>query len=99
MLGNPVHYRDSRTEGVMERVFERVLKSEIFNTTGIQFSQINSLYQLMSLVESDSPQLHTADGFWLRTQGWARVIYNLIDGLTNDIKETICLPLSFKLSY
>jgi rhamnulokinase len=63
MLGNPVHYRDSRTDGVMERVFERVSKSEIFNTTGIQFSQINTLYQLTSLVESDSPQLRAAHTF------------------------------------
>jgi rhamnulokinase len=63
MLGNPVHYRDSRTDGVMDRVFERVSKSEIFSTTGIQFSQINSLYQLMSLVESDSPQLNAASTF------------------------------------
>ena len=63
MLGNPVHYRDSRTDGVMERVFEHIPKSVIFNTTGIQFSQINTLYQLMSMAESDSPQLKAAHTF------------------------------------
>ncbi len=63
MLGNSVHYRDARTDGVMEHVFECVSKIEIFNTTGIQFSQINSLYQLMSLVGSDAPQLKMADKF------------------------------------
>jgi rhamnulokinase len=63
MLGNPVHYRDSRTDGVMERAFEHVSKPEIFNVTGIQFSQINTLYQLMSLVESHSPQIKAACTF------------------------------------
>jgi len=63
MLGNPVHYRDSRTDGVMERVFEHIPKSVIFNTTGIQFSQINTLYQLMSMAEVDSPQLKAARTF------------------------------------
>lgn len=63
ILGNPVHYRDSRTDGVMERVFEHISKSEIFNITGIQFSQINTIYQLMSMVESGSPQLNAACAF------------------------------------
>ena len=63
MLGNPVHYRDSRTDGIMERAFEHVSKPEIFNVTGIQFSQINTIYQFMSLVESDSPQLKAAYTF------------------------------------
>ena len=63
LLGNPVHYRHPCTDGVMERVFEHVSKAEIFNITGIQFSQINTIYQLMSLVENDSPQLKAACTF------------------------------------
>jgi len=45
----PFTYRDSRTNGVMERVFEKISKKEIFERTGIQFMQINSLYQLCSM--------------------------------------------------
>ena len=60
LLGNPVHYRDGRTAGMMERVFARVPREEIFRRTGIQFMALNTLYQLRSLVESDSPQLQTA---------------------------------------
>ena len=56
LIGNPVHYRDSRTEGMMEKVFEIVPQEEIFAQTGIQFISINTLYQLMSLVMSESPQ-------------------------------------------
>ncbi len=63
LIGNPVHYRDSRTEGMMEKVFEIVPQEEIFAQTGIQFISINTLYQLMSLVMSESPQLAIADTF------------------------------------
>ena len=61
LVGNPVHYRDSRTDGMMERVFDIVPRAEVFAQTGIQFMQINTLYQMMSLVENQSPQLDIAD--------------------------------------
>lgn len=61
LIGNPVHYRDSRTVGKMERVFEIVPRSELFAQTGIQFMELNTLYQLMSMVDSQSPQLDIAD--------------------------------------
>ena len=48
LLDNPRHYRDPRTEGIMERVFERVPREEIYAETGIQFMQINSLYHLFA---------------------------------------------------
>jgi rhamnulokinase len=63
LLANPVMYRDKRTEGMMESVFERVPKREVFEQTGIQFLQINSLYQMMSLVQSQSPLLEIAKTF------------------------------------
>ena len=46
-------------EGMLERVFARVPKEQVFAQTGIQFMPINTLYQLMSLVERRSPQLGT----------------------------------------
>lgn len=46
LLQNPYHYRDSRTAGMMEEVFQRVPKEEIYRSTGIQFMPINTLYQL-----------------------------------------------------
>ncbi len=61
LIGNLVHYRDSRTDDMMDRVFDIVPRAEIFAQTGIQFMQINTLYQLMSLVENHSPQLDIAD--------------------------------------
>jgi rhamnulokinase len=60
LLGNPVHYRDHRTDGVMERVFERVPRQRIYAQTGIQFLQLNTLFQLSSLVQAGDPQLKQA---------------------------------------
>ena len=61
MLGNPYHYRDRRTDGVMEQVFERVGKSSLYERTGLQFMQINTLYQLYSMRLQNDPRLDCAE--------------------------------------
>jgi rhamnulokinase len=48
LLENPYHYRDSRNTGMMQEVFERVSRDELYAVTGIQFIQINTLYQLFA---------------------------------------------------
>jgi rhamnulokinase len=63
LIGSPVHYRDRRTDGMMELVFARVGQARVFEQTGIQFMPINTLYQLMSLVERQAPQLAIARSF------------------------------------
>jgi len=63
LLGNPYHYRDGRTDGMMEATFQRVPREDIFAQTGIQFLQLNTLYQLMSMVVHNSPQLAAAETF------------------------------------
>ncbi len=45
-IGCSVSYRDPRTEGMMERVFARVPREEIYRRTGIQFQRFNTIYQL-----------------------------------------------------
>lgn len=61
ILGNPFMYRDGRTDGVMERTFARVPKRDIFEATGIQFMQLNTLFQLVAHCESRSPLLDVAE--------------------------------------
>jgi rhamnulokinase len=56
LLGQPYHYRDRRTNGVMERAFSKVSRKRIFAETGLQFMQINTLYQLLAL-RGESPDL------------------------------------------
>jgi len=63
LLGNPVHYRDKRTEGMMEWVFDRVPRRTLFERTGIQFMQINGIYQLASMIRDHSPLLDIAATF------------------------------------
>jgi rhamnulokinase len=45
LIENPYHYRDARTEGIMEEVFARVPREKIYSVTGIQFLPFNTLYQ------------------------------------------------------
>jgi rhamnulokinase len=63
LLDNPVHNRDRRTDGMLERVFENVPRDEIYARTGIQFMQINTLYQLYALVLAGAPALRHAATF------------------------------------
>ncbi len=48
LLGNPHHYRDTRTDGMYGKAFEIVPKEEIFEETGIAFNWFNTIYQLLS---------------------------------------------------
>ncbi|MDQ3937743.1 MAG: FGGY-family carbohydrate kinase [Chloroflexota bacterium] len=61
LLGNPYHYRDPRTEGMMDLALARVPRDEIYSLTGIQFLQFNTVFQLFSMVRSGDPQLEAAD--------------------------------------
>src|SRR5437764_8403321 len=60
LLGNPRHYRDPHTEGVMEEAFRRVPRDEVFRQTGIQFMRFNTLFQLLALQRDRSPLLDAA---------------------------------------
>jgi len=60
LLGNPRHYRDPHTEGVMERAFATVPRQEVFRQTGIQFMRFNTLFQLLALQRDRSPLLDAA---------------------------------------
>jgi rhamnulokinase len=63
MLSNPHHYRDERTNGMLEAAFQCMPPAQIFASTGIQFMQINTLYQLLSISLQGSPLLDMADRF------------------------------------
>jgi len=57
LLENPYHYRDRRTNGMMERAFELMGKRQIYESTGIQFMQLNSIYQLLAMLLANSDVL------------------------------------------
>ena len=61
LLANPVCYRDARTRGMLAAAERIVPRAEIFAATGLQFMEINSLYQLLSMQEQRSSVLAAAD--------------------------------------
>ena len=63
LLGNPRHYRDHHTDGILDRAFAIVPREEIFAATGLQFMQFNTLYQLLALRLANSPLLELAEHF------------------------------------
>jgi len=63
LLSNPFHYRDERTDGMLEAAFARMPRAEIFAYTGIQFMQINTLYQLLAMALKRSPVLEATETF------------------------------------
>ena len=63
LLSNPFHYRDTRTDGMLEEAFRRMSRAEIFANTGIQFMQINTLYQLLAMSTKKSPLFDVAKTF------------------------------------
>jgi rhamnulokinase len=62
LMGHPCHYRDGRTKGVMEESLKTVSREEIFEETGLQFMEFNSLFQLLAMQRSSSRLLKAADG-------------------------------------
>jgi rhamnulokinase len=63
LLSNPFHYRDDRTDGMLEEAFQRMPRAEIFSNTGIQFMQLNTLYQLLAMSVQKSPLFDIAKKF------------------------------------
>jgi rhamnulokinase len=69
LLGNPVHYRDARTDGVMERVLESVPAADLYDITGLQQLPFNTIYQLVvePFISQAKTLLMIPDllGYWL----------------------------------
>jgi rhamnulokinase len=63
LLGNPFHYRDTRTNGILEEAFRVMSREDIFACTGVQFMPFNSLFQLLAMVRAGSPVLEIAQTF------------------------------------
>lgn len=61
LLENPYHYRDARTDGLMEEVTRRLSRERIYSVTGIQFMPINTLYQLYAAARRTPNLLTTAE--------------------------------------
>lgn len=61
LLGDPVHYRDARTDGMLEALLERLPRERVFAATGIQFMPINTSVQLLAMARRGDPRLAAAE--------------------------------------
>jgi len=60
LIGNPYHYRDAQTEGMIGEVGARIGDEALFRQSGLQFMPFNTLYQLYAMRQAGSPKLDIA---------------------------------------
>ncbi|MDX2547938.1 rhamnulokinase [Streptomyces sp. WI04-05B] len=108
LLGNPVHYRDARTEGVAEKVWATVPAAELYAATGLQYAPFNTLYQLTAA--RDTAQLAAAERlllipdlltYWLTGEAGTELTNasttQLIDPRTRDWAHDVARKLDIDL--
>jgi len=97
LLQNPYHYRDARTAGVMQEVFRKVPRDEIYRATGIQFMSINTMYQLFAAVRETPSLLRAARTlitipdlfhYWLTGKAVCEFTNATTTQLVNPLKRT-----------
>ncbi len=102
LLGNPYHYRDRRTSGIFEKAFSIVSREEIFAQTGLQFMELNTLYQMLAMTLQKSPLLDAAESLlmmpdlfhWLLTGEKANEFTDVsTTQMYNPLTKTWSLPL------
>lgn len=60
-VGFPYHYRDARTNSILEYSFSKVTREQFYARTGIQFMNFNTIFQLSAMERDSSPALRIAD--------------------------------------
>ena len=104
LLGNPVHYRDRRTDGVPDDVLKVVPADELYRITGLQQLPFNTIYQLAAA--AGTAQLAAARtllmipdliGFWLTGQAGAELTNASTTGLYDVGEQAWSLPLISRL--
>jgi len=102
LLENPHSYRDPRTDGVMQKAFDVMSRTDIYQRTGVQFMQHNTLFQLYSMVQAGSPLLKsaatylmTADlfNYWLCGVKCCEFTNATTTQFFDPYKEDWCLPI------
>ncbi|MCX5563420.1 rhamnulokinase family protein [Streptomyces sp. NBC_00038] len=108
LLGNPVHYRDARTEGIAEKVWASVPPADLYAATGLQYAPFNTLYQLTAA--RSSAQLASAErlllipdllAYWLTGEAGTELTNasttQLIDPRTRDWSYDLAAKLGIDL--
>ncbi len=106
LIGNPVHYRDSRTDGVMDRVLQTISTEELYDVTGLQQLPFNTIYQLVAegFLGQAETLLMIPDllGYWLtgetgaeRTNASTTQLYDVrARSWSSELAERVGVPAS-----
>ncbi len=107
LVDNPRHYRDSRNNGMPENTFAVVPRARIFAETGVQFMQINSLYQLRAMALAKSGALERAAtllfipdllNYWLTGEKKAEVTIASTSQFYDPVKKAWAVGILTELS-
>ncbi|MEV0319853.1 rhamnulokinase family protein [Streptomyces sp. NPDC050658] len=109
LLGNPVHYRDARTDGIAEKVWASMPATELYAATGIQYAPFNTLYQLAAArttaqLASASSLLLIPDllSYWLTGEQGTELTNasttQLIDPRTRDWSQEVAARVGIDLA-
>jgi len=102
LVENPHSYRDPRTDGVMQKAFEKMSRGDIYSRTGVQFMQHNTLFQIYSMVLDRSPLLESAStylmiadlfNYWLCGERCCEFTNATSTQFYDPYKRDWCLPL------
>jgi rhamnulokinase len=106
LLQNPYHYRDKRTQGVMDQVLQMISKEGIYWKTGTQFLPFNTIYQLFA-AKRDNPNLLNAARklimipdlfhYWLTGNPVCEFTNATTTQMVNPVTRTWARPLMDKL--
>ncbi len=88
LVDNPRHYRDARNNGMLERTFAVVPREEIFAQTGLQFMQLNTLYQLHAMKLARSPALEVARTFLMMPDLFNYFLTGVMRAELTDVSTT-----------
>jgi rhamnulokinase len=108
LLGKPHHYRDARTDDIPELVFQQTDARALFRRTGVQTMQINTIFQLYSMVRSGDPKLKMAETLLMipdlfhyflcgervveHTEATTTQMYSPTDGWAREVLEALGIP-------
>lgn len=108
LLNDPFHYRDDRTDNITDNLFKVISKNELYEKTGIQTMQFNTIFQLYSEYLSADSNINKTDktllipdylSFLLSGKKNAEYTIASTTGLTDQYKRTWHWEIIEKLGY
>lgn len=99
---NPVHYRDSRTDGIADELFGVVSAEELFERTGIQPQNINTAFQLFALLKQEESTLFRAESLLMMPDLFAYLLTGekrseLTEAATSQLIDRVTLSWDYRL--